>query len=311
MPAIYFQEPLPFDELASLSQEFPHYDFVTEEPQSWGDIEVLYGNHLTDKQLEQAPRLKWVHSPSADTDHLCLTALTRRQILTTISKGQNIPQMAEFVIGGILAFAKQFFHWPSAPHDPEEFWQWPLKETIWTLKNKVLLQVGLGELGTQVVKLANTLEMKTWGVRKEPSFHPYCRKTFPMRDLHSLLPHADVVVIALTKQADPKKIAIGLEEFTLMKPDSIFISVGSGGPVDDEALAKVAASGKFRGILLDTFQHPPPPKNSPLWTLPGAILTPSIASLPASEEHLAFRLFRQNLRVFAPGKINEMKNVIV
>lgn len=313
MPAIFFQESLPFDELAILSHEFPHYDFLVEceNDMTWSMVEILYGCRLDENQLKAATRLKWIHCPMADTDGLCLREIRKRQnILVTLSKGQNIPQMAEFVVGGILAFAKQFFHWPQVPHDPSEFWDWPLKETIWTMQNRILLQVGLGEVGTMIVKMANGLGMKTWGVREQPSFHPYCKKTFPLVNLHSLLPAADVVSLAISKR--PKQeIFFSHDEFRLMKQDSIFSVVGSGEPVDYQALAKVGKTGKFRGVLLDAYIHPPPPRNSLLWEIPNAVLTPSVASYPISEEHMAFRLFRKNLRVFLPGKINEMKNRLI
>ncbi|MCC5832721.1 MAG: hypothetical protein JJU12_06740 [Chlamydiales bacterium] len=313
MPSIFFQETLPFDELASISQEFPHYDIVTEcsNASAWSEIEVLYGSRIDEEELGWATRLRWIHSPTADTDALCMPEIQKKgDILITLSKGQNVPQMAEFVIGGVLAFAKQFFHWPAASHDPSEFWQWPLKETVWTIQKKTLLQVGLGEVGSAVVKMANSLGMKTWGVRRQRSFHPDCKKTFPLENLHSLLPVVDVVVAALRK-TQTEEVVFGIEEFNLMKRDSIFIVVGWGGAVDEEALAKVGKSGKFRGILLDAYSRPPPPRDYPLWEVPNAVLTPSVASYPISEEHIAFRLFRRNLRVFSVGRINEMKNLVL
>lgn len=311
MPSIFFQEALPFDELAALSQEFPHYDIMTEcvGPEAWSVIEVLYGSRLDEQQLAAAVRLRWIHSPTADTDALCMAEIQKRGILVTLSKGQNVPQMAEFVIGGVLSFAKQFFHWPQVSRKPAEFWDWPLKETVWSMQKRILLQVGLGEVGSAVVKMATALGMKTWGVRRQPSFHPDCKKIFPLSNFHPVLPVVDVVVAALPKTIT-EEIIFGIEEFNLMKRDSIFIVVGWGGAVDEEALAKIARTGKFRGILLDAYSRPPPPNDYPLWDVPNAILTPSVASYPISEERMAFRLFRRNLRVFSVGKINEMKNLV-
>ncbi len=313
MPSIFFQETLPFDELAAVSQEFPHYDILTEceTPSAWSSIEILYGSRLDEEQLRAATRLRWIHSPNADTDALCMPEIRNQgNIIITLSKGQNVPQMAEFVIGGILAFAKQFFHWHEVPREPAEFWNWPLKETIWTMQKKTLLQVGLGEVGSAIVKMANSLGMKTWGIRRQLSFHPDCKKTFPLANLHSILPVVDVVAVALPKTRT-EEVVFGIEEFNLMKRDSIFIVVGWGGAVDEEALAKIAKTGKFRGILLDAYSRPPPPQNYPLWEVPNAILTPSVASYPISEEHMSFRLFRRNMRVFVAGKINEMKNLVL
>lgn len=312
MPAIFFQEPLPLDEFASLKREFPHYELLTkcEDSSFWATVEVLYGSQITEEQLHIAPRLRWVHCPTADTESLCLNEIRKRKnVLITLSKGQNVPQIAEFVIGTIFAFGKQFFHWKNVSHDPDEFRNWPLKDTMWSMQKKTLLQVGLGEVGSAVVKLAGTLGMKTWGIRRQQSFHPYCRKTFSLTHLHSLLPAVDVVVVALPQTVNDE-ILFGFDEFNLMKPDSIFIVVGAGRPIDEEALAQIGLTGKFRGIWLDAFHHPPS-KQSPLWEIPNTILTPSVASLPASEEHMAFRLFRKNLRFFVSGKINEMKNRVI
>lgn len=314
MPSVFLQEALLPEKVAALRQEFPHYDFITapREKREWSSLEILYGGRLSEEELKLAPRLYWIHCPTSDRTGLCLHEIEKREnILISISKGKNVQRIAEFVIGAILAFAKQFFHWPQVPHDPQEFWDWPLKETMWTLQKKILLQVGLGEVGTAIVKIANSLGMKSWGVRQERSFHPYCNKTFSFSNLHSLLPAADVVVLALPQQGKRKEIFFGKEEFELMKPDSIFIVVGSGDPVDEAALAKIGKRGKFRGVLLDAFRHPPPAKNSPLWAIPNGVLTPSAASSPPSEEPLAFSLFLRNLRFFVAGKINEMKNVIL
>lgn len=313
MPAIFLQTPLPLVEQISLVKEFSQYDFMVacKTPEEWSRVEVLFGMHLKTEELQMAQRLRWIHSTSADIEGLSLDDIQRKgNILVSMSKGQNVSQIAEFVIGSILAFAKQLFHWPYASHDPGEFWQWPLKETMWSLNKKRLLQVGLGEVGTAVVKMANSLGMKSWGMRRERSFHPYCQKTFSLTHLHSLLPVVDVVVLALPRRGR-REILFKKAEFELMKNDSIFIVVGSGDYFDEEALIKAAAKGKFRGIHLDAFSHLHPAQNSPLWNLPNTILTPSVASSPESEEHMAFRLFRQNLRVFSQGKINEMKNLIL
>ncbi len=74
-----------------------------------------------------------------------------------------------------------------------------LKETMWTLQNRILLQVGLGEVGSEIVRVGQNLGMKTWGVQQTRTFHPYCDKTFSSLHLHSLLPTADVVVHARQK----------------------------------------------------------------------------------------------------------------
>ena len=81
MPAIYLQEALPFDELATLNQEFPHYEMLTEppDPATWNQVEILYGNKLSEKELRAAPRLRWIHCPTADTEELCLHEIKKQE----------------------------------------------------------------------------------------------------------------------------------------------------------------------------------------------------------------------------------------
>ena len=111
--------------------------------------------------------------------------------------------------------------------------------------------------------------------------------------------------------AGDKKMLFGLAEFELMKPDSIFIVIGSADRMDENALIEVAQSKKFRGILLDTFHGDSPKKTSLLWNLPNTHLTPMVAGTPEADDLPSLRLFRRNLRYYIPGKIKEMKNLVV
>lgn len=306
MPSIYVQEPLKPQEIQELQQEFPHYQLLAscDTDESWSEIEILYGKFLTEENLARAPRLRWIHCPTRDTEGLDLKAIqSKESILITLSQGKDNLQIAELVMGAILAFGKHLFQWAQNPPF-DDLQSTSLKETMWTLQNRILLQVGLGEVGSEIVRVGQNLGMKTWGVQQTRTFHPYCDKTFSSLHLHSLLPTADVVVHARQKVGTKQKLTFGQKEFELMKSDSIFILIGSPDTVDVEALYRVAKKGKFRGIFFDA------PASPSLLEIPNFISTPSIASYPSLGEHKAFQIFRHNLRLFINGKINEMKNLI-
>lgn len=310
MPVIYLEKPLTKEELEPLKEEFFQYQYFSKENlPTLASIEILYGDHITEKELMQAHHLKWIHSTKDTSVGLPIYHIKQKGILVSLTKGQNIHQMAEFVIGAILAFAKQFFHWPQAPHDPDEFWDWPLKDTMWALKDRTILQVGLGPVGTEIVKMANILGLKTWGIKEILSFHPYCHKTFQLSQLSSLLSHADIISIALPYKKLEKPL-FTKDEFSLMKRDSILIVIGAANCIEENDLYEIAKTGKFRGILLDTYQNSPLQKDSPLWEIPGIILTPHVATQPEAIEHTSYHLFRKNLRHFTAGHFNEMHNLI-
>lgn len=312
MPKILFRAPTSKEHVKLLEAEFAHYDIITEcqQESDWYGIEIIYGRELTEGELMLAPHLKWVHAPSNDLDHLCIEKIHHRgSIMVSTGVKGNVGNIAEFVMGATLSFSKQFFHWPSAPAEPGDFWTWPLKETMWSLKGRTLLQIGLGHVGTEVTRLAKVFGMKVWGVGLKRSFHPFCDKTFSTENLHAILPASDVVVVAFPGQG-VRRMILGKEEFGLLKADSILIVVGTSQTIDEEALIKTARSGKLRGILFDALSRPPP-RNSPLWSLRNTILTPNVAGYPESEtEEANFAHFRRNLRSYSRGRISEMKNVV-
>jgi phosphoglycerate dehydrogenase-like enzyme len=57
--------------------------------------------------LAGAPRLRWMHTPSAGVDMLLTPALTERPIMLTNSAGAHAIPIAEFVLLFMLGHAKQ------------------------------------------------------------------------------------------------------------------------------------------------------------------------------------------------------------
>jgi D-3-phosphoglycerate dehydrogenase len=62
-----------------------------------------------------------------------------------------------------------------------------------------------------------------------------------------------------------------------MKPSAYFINVACGGIVDETALYNALKEGRISGAALDMFQEEPT-TDSPLFTLPNAIITPHLGA---------------------------------
>jgi phosphoglycerate dehydrogenase-like enzyme len=54
-----------------------------------------------------------------------------------------------------------------------------------------------------------------------------------------------------------------------MRPTAVFISVGRGKCVDEDALASALREDRIAGAALDVFQEEPLPQSSPLWPFAG------------------------------------------
>ncbi len=316
MNIVLLQSRLSDEEIRELTNEFPNFLFLSPgdqsyqriNPDEWGRVEILYGNRLAAENLEKAHLLRWIHSPNTNLNPLCLNEIQKQgNILLTTTREENFAQIGEYVIGGILSFAKNLFHWEKAHLHPTTLWDSKWRDAMWTLKDKILIQVGLGNVGTEIARRAKQMDMKVWGVAQKSSFHPHCNKVFSIDELHSILHAGDVVSIALPRMMQ-KTTMFKSKEINLMKKDSIFVLVGELSTIDEETLAENGKEGKFRGILIDAKYQTPPHPSSKLWEIPHLILTPEVSPRPRHEEKEAYRLFRYNLRQYLYGNFTDMRN---
>jgi len=317
MNIVLLQTKLPLEEIDLLLKEFPHYLFlsVTEAAleqltdEHWAKVEIFFGERLTREQLEKAPQLRWIHTPADNTYDICMEKVAEREnILVTTTEEENSARIGEFVMAGVLAFAKNLFHWKEAAAFPNLLWESKWRGSIWSLKKKHFLQIGLCRAGSEIAGAAKEAGMQVYGVLEKRSFHPCCDKTIALKDLHSVLPAADVVSLCLPKERRYNGW-FGKEEIRLIKKGALLIVVGSSRAIDQKGLAEVAQKGRFRGILIDASPEAPIAAGSPLWKLPNLIVTPGVADLPHAKEGRAFKTFRFNLRQYLYGNFQDMGTV--
>lgn len=318
MNIILLQGHLSVQEIDQLLKEFPQFLFLslTEttyknlSPAHWARLEILYGSRLTEEELRFAPQLRWIHSPIPLLNRLCMDAIEERgNVLVTNTIDENIVQVGEFVLGGVLAFAKNLYLWSKLKENPQQVWNSRGRDTMWTLANKTFIQVGLGKVGTEITRRAREMNMRVLGVENESSFHRYCHRSFALSDLRSLLPQGDVICVALSKNK-PHRNLFDKEELALIKNDAILIILGSGEIVNEEELMHLASLGKFRGIIIDAYYQIPIPPSSPLWQIPNLLITPEVASRPKAVDQLSFKTFLYNLRQYVHANFKDMRNVI-
>ena len=95
-----------------------------------------------------------------------------------------------------------------------------------------------------------------------------------------------------------------------MKPGVVFINIGRGQLVDEEALTEALQSGAIGLAALDVAQIEPLPDASPLWDLPNVLISPHSASTVASENDAITEIFCHNIPLFLAGRCYEMTNIL-
>jgi phosphoglycerate dehydrogenase-like enzyme len=62
-----------------------------------------------------------------------------------------------------------------------------------------------------------------------------------------------------------------------MRPTARLVNVGRGGLVVTDDLADALSAGRIAGAALDVFDTEPLPADSPLWTVPGLLVSPHMS----------------------------------
>ena len=99
-----------------------------------------------------------------------------------------------------------------------------------------------------------------------------------MRELHSVLPEADYVVVAAPQTKETAKL-IGATEIARMKRGARVINVARGSLLDEGALVRALEEGTLHGAALDVTATEPLPAESPLWKAPRLFITPHTSSM--------------------------------
>lgn len=315
MNIVLLRVPLTLGEINKLTHEFPQLLFLSY-PESqlkkiskehWAKVEILFGEKLTEEELSWAEALKWIHSPSTHLFRLPMEAIAEREnMLVTCTKQENATQIAEYVMGIALSFAKNFFKWKEAMTFPALIWDAKWRDRMESLTGKVWLQIGMDKAGTEIAKQASERGMRVISIDKERNFHPYCKKNLSIHDLHSVLPYADVVSVVLPKEKDFAHW-FTLKELKLMKENAILSLIGPTPLVDAEAHEAIPYLGRLRGVAIDASYFTPISPNSPLWDVPNLLITPGVAGRPASKGREAVKLFRSNLRDYMHGNFLDMR----
>jgi phosphoglycerate dehydrogenase-like enzyme len=318
MNIVLLQSKIPERDLLQLSEEFPQILFIQTSDilykslsaEEWAKVEILYGYKLSASEFEMASQLKWIHSPLSYLNLLCTKELKEHgNVMITVAEEENVYQVAEYVISGILAFTKNLFHWHDTNKNPDLVWDSKWRDNMTTLKGKRLIQVGLGEVGTEIARRAKLLDLDVWGISYRKTFHPWCSKVFTFKEMKDILPYGDVVSVSMPRH-DQRVGLFGEEEFDAMKEDSILTLVGMKTVFDEKGLTKVASNGKFRGIFIDSYYQVPVSSSSKWWNLPNILITPKVSPRPKGSSSMSFHNFRYNLRQFLHGNFVDMKNVL-
>jgi phosphoglycerate dehydrogenase-like enzyme len=251
--------------------------------------------------LRRSPALAWVHTHSAGADRPIYAELMARQVAVTTSSGSNAEVVAQTTLAGLLALSRRFPQLIAAQH--AKHWAplvaGPLPPD---LAGQTVLLVGWGPIGQQLQPWLTMLGLRVIVVRRDGSPAAAAGiETVGYSALHSVLPRADWLVLACPLTAQTRGL-IGTPELALLPRSAHLINVARGEVVTQAALIGALQQGHLAGAYLDVFESEPLPGESPLWSLPGVIVTPHCAGQAAGNAQRVADRFVDNLRRWLSGQ---------
>jgi phosphoglycerate dehydrogenase-like enzyme len=252
---------------------------------------------------ERAHQLRWVHIASAGIDPLLFPGLISSDVVLTNSRHVFDDAIAEYVLGLLLAFAKDL------PHtlDLQQRHTWRHRVTERLAGHSVVI-VGAGPIGRAIARLAAAVGCRVTGVARNPrSDDPDFGTVHRAAALLDALTDADFVVVAAPLTDDTRGM-FGAAAFQRMKPSARLINVGRGPIVDQAALVTALRGGQLAGAALDVFADEPLPPDSPLWGMSNVIVSPHMSGDVAGFEDELAALFLDNLARYRRG--DPLRNVV-
>ncbi|MDI1460721.1 D-2-hydroxyacid dehydrogenase [Catellatospora sp. KI3] len=229
-------------------------------------------------------RLRWLHTRASGLPPRVLAALRGRDVVVTNGVGTHGPAVAEHVAALLLAHYKRLPALLDAQRDRR--WRPAAADEI---SGKTIGVLGLGDLGRSTARLLSALGVTVLGLRRGPGAVAEVVRTYGPAQLPEFLRQLDALVVAapLTEQT---RGLLGGPELALLPGGAFLVNVGRGPVVDQDALVAALRSGHLAGAALDVFDDEPLPPGSPLWDLPGTVITPHCADTTEQTEQRCLAL---------------------
>lgn len=253
------------------------------------------------KTMFEFEQLDWFQSSAAGTEHPMIQATGKKAALFSGSHVQS-HAIAEWVLWAGL----DFFQTGAARRDAQARQSWerlPFRE----ISSTRWLIIGFGSIGQESGKRLRALGAHVTGVRRSGGESEVADEVVTPDEMGVAVAHADAVLLSLPLTDETENLA-DAAFFAAMKPGSLFLNVGRGGLVDEDAMIAALDKGQPAGAYLDVVREEPLSPESEIWQHPKITLTPHISALTPQSGLRTDQVFLTNLQRFLAGE--RLKNQV-
>ena len=268
--------------------------------------EVLLTNKIIidAKAMASLPQLRYIGVLATGYNVVDIEEAHKRGITVTNIPAYSTMSVAQMVMAHLLNITNQVALHADAVRKGE--WQQSpdfsfTKSSLIELDGLTFGIVGVGNIGKQVARMAQSMGMKVMAVSSKSAEVLREMGIEKATDYEQLFSEADVVSLhcPLTDEAHH---LVNSERLALMKPTAILINTGRGPLLDEQAVADALSAGKIYAVGVDVLEKEPPKEGSPLISAPRCFITPHIAWASEAARRRLIDIATQNVAAFMQGK---------
>jgi phosphoglycerate dehydrogenase-like enzyme len=266
--------------------------------------EILVG-YFPKKLLRQARSLRWLQLPSAGADRYVGDYYPHGDFVLTNASGAFGAAIAEQLLMGTLMLLRRMPEYGRQ----QRAHLWNRVGNLRFLQGSTVTVLGTGNLGGTFARYCRSLGATVRGVSRSGREKDGFDWVYPISERLVAVEGAGVVAACLPLTGETQGL-LDEDFFAHMEQGSVFLNVGRGKTVCEEALIRALESGQLAGAMLDVVETEPLPPESPLWDMDQVILTPHVSGsdLDPQNGQLIYQIFLDNLHRYLEGK--PLRNVV-
>ncbi len=269
------------------------------------EIVIVNKVQMTEALMKQLPDLKLICVAATGVNNVALNYAENNGIKVKNVAGYSTDSVAQLTFTMLLYLINKPYYYDSyvksgAYSRSDSFTHH--KEPFWELKGKRLGIIGLGTIGRQVARIAESFGMEVIFYSTTGRNNHISYKRFELDDL---LKSSDVVSIHAPLNNKTRDL-ITYEKFKLMRPCAIILNLGRGGIINEKELARALNDNLIAAAGIDVMEHEPIHADNPMLKLfdkEKILITPHMAWASKESRELLVEKIARNIEVYQKSRL--------
>lgn len=246
----YFQKEITDHELVFFDAPLDH---DTPGLETFDVVIIFIHTQLNKELMDKMPNLKFITTMSTGFDHIDLAECKNRNIVVSNVPSYGETVVAEHTFALLLAIARRLM---DSVERVKKGNFMPSGLTGFELRGKTIGVIGVGSIGTNVIRIARGFGMNAIVYKRTPDYALEKELGCKFVDLDILYQQSDIVTLHIPYTKETHHY-INSESFAKMKDGVVLINTARGALIDTTALLQALESGKVKAAGLDVLEEEP------------------------------------------------------